>query len=329
MAPASPDADFLRLVQPHERALRLHCYRMLGSSHDSEDVMQETLVRAWRSRSSLEVPTMLRPWLYRIATNVCLDELKSRKQRLLPSDAVAPSDGSTGPTPPSPEATWLEPCPDAWITGTEADPGAAYEVKESVALAFVAALQCLSAQQRAVLLLRDVLGMPADETARALGMTVAAANSTLHRARTAARERTGGREGDSLARAPSEVDEDLLRRYVAAWGAMDIDAFVSLLHDDVVLTMPPSPTWTQGKVATSAFYANHAFVVLRDRPLAFLPVGANGQPAVAFYVAGELRAIHVVRIWQGRIIEAHHFMGRDCLAAFGLPETLPPGKGQS
>ncbi|HEY8090777.1 MAG TPA: RNA polymerase subunit sigma-70 [Polyangiaceae bacterium] len=329
MTHASPDAEFLQLVQPHERALRLHCYRMLGSSHDSDDVMQETLVRAWRSRSSLDVSAMLRPWLYRIATNVCLDELKNRKQRPLPSSAVPPSDGSTGPAPANPEATWLEPCPDAWMEGTAVDPGAAYELKESVALAFVAALQCLSAQQRAVLLLRDVVGMPADETAEALGMTVAAANSTLHRARAAARERTGGREGDELARAPAEVDEDLLKRYVAAWGAMDLDAFVSLLHDDVVLTMPPSPTWTRGKAATAAFYGTHAFVTLRGHALDLVPVGSNGQPAVAFYVDGALRAIHVVRIWQGRVVEAHHFMGRDCLAAFGLPETLPPGKGPS
>jgi RNA polymerase sigma-70 factor (ECF subfamily) len=324
MDQASPDAAFLQQVEPHERALRLHCYRMLGSSHDSDDVMQETLVRAWRSRASLEAPSMLRSWLYRIATNVCLDELKDRKQRPLPSDAVPSSDGSTSPAPASPEATWLEPCPDAWLAGTIVDPGAAYELKESVALAFVAALQCLSAQQRAVLLLRDVLGMPADETASALGMTVSAANSTLHRARAAARGRTGGREGDELARVPSEVDEDLLRRYVAAWGAMDIDAFVNLLHDDIVLTMPPSPTWMRGKPATSAFYTNYAFAGLRGRSLGFAVTGANGQPAIAFYRDGTLHAIHVIRIWQGRVVEAHHFMGRDCFAAFGLPQELAP-----
>jgi RNA polymerase sigma-70 factor (ECF subfamily) len=322
MAPA-PDDAFLRLVEPHQRALRLHCYRMLGSSHDSEDVMQETLVRAWRARASLEEASMLRPWLYRIATNVCLDELKHRKQRPLPSDVVAPVEHpGASPAPPSPEAAWLEPLPDAWLAGAGVDPGSAYELKESVALAFVAALQCLSAPQRAVLLLRDVVGMPAEETASALGMTVSAANSALHRARTAARERTGGRDGDELARVPSEIDDELLGRYVRAWQTMDLDAFVALLHDDVVLTMPPSPTWMRGKTACTDFYATHAFVSLRGHSLDFVPLGANGQPAVAFYVNGQLRAIHVVRIHGGLVVESHHFMGRECFASFGLPETV-------
>src|SRR5262245_42648590 len=170
---AGPDDAFRRLVAPHEGALRLHCYRMLGSSHDSDDVIQEILVRAWRAKDSLQNPSAVRPWLYRIATNACLDELKSRKQRPLPSDVVAPAaDPNAPPVPASPEATWLEPCPDAWLHGTSRDPGAAYELKESVALAFVAALQSLSARERAVLLLRDVIGMPAEETAAALEISV-------------------------------------------------------------------------------------------------------------------------------------------------------------
>jgi RNA polymerase sigma-70 factor (ECF subfamily) len=314
------DDSFLQLVEPHRRELRLHCYRMLGSSHDSDDMMQETLVRAWRALGLLEEPSMVRPWLYRIATNVCLDELKQRKDRRLPSDVVPQGDPAAEPVPPSLETTWLEPCPDGWIVGTSVDPGSAYELKEGVALAFVAALQCLSARQRAVLLLRDVVGMPASETASALGMTVAAADSTLHRARTAARERTGGRAEETLARVPSEINGELLGRYIGAWQARDVDAFVALLHEEVLLNMPPSPTWLRGKVAVGTFYATHAFV--ERRALGFLPIGANGQPGFGCYVGGQLTAIHVLRIHHGRVVEMHHFMSPECLGLFGLPDTL-------
>lgn len=316
--PDSLDASFLDLVEPHRRELRLHCYRMLGSSHDSEDVLQEMFIRAWRARGSLSDPSMLRSWLYRIATNVCLDELKGRKRRPLPSDLVPPGDPAADPVPPSEGATWLEPCPDGWLEGLERDPAAAYELKEGVALAFVAALQCLTARQRAVLLLRDVVGIPADETASALGMTLSATDSTLHRARAAARERTNRHDRDALV--SSEIDHDLLNRYLGAWQARNVRAFVALLCEDVLLTMPPSPTWLRGKAAVGTFYARHAFAL---RPaLHFLPVGANGQPALGCYVGGMLMAIHVVRISGSRIIEMHHFMARECFGLFPLPAKL-------
>ncbi len=321
---AAPDAAFLDLVAPHRDALRLHCYRMLGSTHDSDDVLQETLVRAWRARESLESPQAVRPWLYRIATNACLDELKGRKQRPMPVDVVPPaSDPTAPPVPASPEATWLEPCPDAWMAGVARDPGAAYEVKESVALAFVAAIQCLSAQQRAVLLLRDVLGMPAEETADALGMSVSAANSTLHRARTALRERVGGDESSVALDATSEYDEELLRRYLRAWQTLDLAAFVSLLHDDIVASMPPSPTWLRGKAAVAAFAETRPFAILGSRGHRVLPASANGQPALVFYVAGELHALHVVRFEQGRVSELHHFCDPRSFEVFGFGATDP------
>jgi RNA polymerase sigma-70 factor (ECF subfamily) len=321
---AAPDAAFLELVAPHRDALRLHCYRMLGSTHDSDDVLQETLVRAWRARESLESAQAVRPWLYRIATNACLDELKGRKQRPMPVDVVPPvADPLAPPVPASPEATWLEPCPDAWMAGVARDPGAAYEVRESVALAFVAAIQCLSAQQRAVLLLRDVLGMPADETAEALGMSVSAANSTLHRARTALRERVGGDESSVALDATSEQDEELLRRYLHAWETLDLATFVSLLHDDIVASMPPSPTWLQGKAMVAAFLKARPFVILAGKDRRLLPASANGQPALVFYVAGELHALQVVRFKQGRVIELHHFCDPRSFDVFGFGASAP------
>jgi RNA polymerase sigma-70 factor (ECF subfamily) len=324
--PHALDDAFLHLVEPYRRELRLHCYRMLGSSHDSEDVMQETLVRAWRARASLADPSTVRAWLYRIATNVCLDELKDRKSRPLPSDVGPPGDPAVDPVPPDPEVTWLEPCPDGWLAGTAVDPGAAYELKEGVALAFVAAMQCLSAQQRAVLLLRDVVGMPAEETATALGMSVSAADSTLHRARTAAQERTRAwarrRERGTTARAAPEADEALLGRYIGAWQARDVDAFAALLHEDVVLNMPPSPTWLLGKAAVATFYAGHAFA--QPLALGFVRTGANGQPAMGFYLGGKLTALHALRIEDGLVVEMHHFMNVE-FGLFDLPDSIPGG----
>ena len=319
--PRAFDERFLQLVEPHRHAIRLHCYRMLGSSHDSDDMLQETLLRAWRAHGSIEEPSRVLSWLYRIATNVCLDELKDRKDRPLPSDVVPPGDPTAEPTP-SPEATWLEPCPDTWLVGTSMDPGSTYELKESVAIAFMALLQSLSAQQRAVLLLRDVVGMSAEETANALEMAISAVNSTLHRARTAVRERIRGHEHDGIACFSSEINGALLRRYIGAWQALDIDAFEALLHEDVQLTMPPSPTWMRGKVAIATFYTTHAFAYARDRELVFLPTTANGQPAFGFYVDGKLTAIHVLRFYRGLVIDMHHFMAPECFGVFGLPKTL-------
>jgi len=315
-------ADFLALVAPYEGAIRMHCYRMLGSLQDSEDALQETLIRAWRAKDKLADRDALRPWLYRIATNACLDELATRKSRPMPMAVVPPADPARARADWPHEPTWLEPCPDAWLAGVSRDPGAVYEIKESVALAFVAALQCLTAPQRAVLLLRDVLGMSAEETAAALDMSVSAANSTLHRARVALRERVGG-TGDVID-ATSEVDDALLARYIQAWQALDLPALVALLHDDIVASMPPSPTWLAGKAATSAFLAARPFRLLAGQPIVMVPALANGQPAFGFYTSGALHAVHVVRIRGGRVLEMHHFCDAAPLArAFGLPLSSP------
>jgi RNA polymerase sigma-70 factor (TIGR02960 family) len=327
------DDSFLRTVAPLQGALRVHCYRMLGSSHDSDDVLQEVLLRAWRAKESLSDPAMLRPWLYRIATNACLDELKRRPKRGLASDLHPAAEDPLGPIAPSiEEPVWLEPLPDGWIAAArEVNPSARYAIKESVALAFVAALHALSATQRATLLLRDVVGFSAEETAEALGVTVSAANSALFRARAAVDEKIGGRDPVAIAEAAKDVDEALLARYVRAWEEVDVDALVSLMRDDVQTTMPPSPTWIAGRAANAVFY-RHMFALRRLQGLRIVRTGANGQPAFAYYrrsAEGEpfvLRALQVVEVRGGAIARIDHFLTPAVFPVFGLAAELDPAR---
>ncbi|MDP9149169.1 MAG: RNA polymerase subunit sigma-70 [Myxococcota bacterium] len=326
--PPSQQDDFLRSVEPLRPAIRLHCYRMLGSSHDGDDVVQETLLRAWRAKDSLVDSERLRPWLYRIATNVCLDELKRRPRRLLASDASPPSEDARPPFPLVEEPVWLEPMPDAWLADAEpADPHARYALKESVALAFVAVLQCLSAVQRATLLLRDVVGLSAQETAEALGIGVGAANSALFRARAAVEEKLGGCDSSAVARR-AEVDEKLLAQYVRAFEAANLDAIVALFHDELRTTMPPVPLWVAGRAANDRFY-RRLFGTLRPGQCRHLRVGANGAPALAFYRSASpgaphtLGAIQLVTTHDGAVVGIHHFMMPEVLPLFGTPHVLP------
>ncbi|HZO13121.1 MAG TPA: RNA polymerase subunit sigma-70, partial [Polyangiaceae bacterium] len=231
--------DFVAALEPLRGALRIHCYRMLGSSHDSDDMVQETLLRAWRSRDTLTDATKLKPWLYRIATNACLDELARRPRRVLASELRPAADPTLAAVDPIEEALWLEPMPDTWLAATAHDPSARYTLRESVALAFIAALQVLSPPQRAALLLRDVVGLSAEEAAAALEQSVSATNSALHRARTVIDEKVVPRDAASFAR----TDEVALASYVRAIAECDVDAMIALIHDDLHTTMPPSPTW--------------------------------------------------------------------------------------
>jgi len=326
--PPSEQEDFLRSVEPLRPAIRLHCYRMLGSSHDGDDVVQETLLRAWRAKDSLGDPERLRPWLYRIATNVCLDELKRRPRRLLASDASPPSDDAGPPFPRVEEPVWLEPMPDSWLADAEpADPHARYALKESVALAFVAVLQCLSAAQRATLLLRDVVGLSAQETAEALGIGVAAANSALFRARAALEEKLGGCDPSAVAR-HAEVDEALLAQYVRAFEEANLDAIVALFHDELRTTMPPVPLWVAGRAANERFY-RRMFGNLLPGHFRHLRVGANGAPALAFYRPASpgaphtLAAIQLVTTRDRAVVGIDHFMMPEVLPLFGAPHVLP------
>ncbi len=321
---------FEALVEPHRATLRLHCYRMLGSSYDSDDMVQETLVRAFRARHTLEDPARARAWLHRIATNVCLDELAKRPRRARGPELGPASDPDAPPAARTPDAEWIEPAPSAWLAGAapeEGNPAAQYTMKESVALAFVAALQVLTPSQRAVLLLRDVVGLSAAETAEALACSVSSANSTLHRARVTLEERVGPR-ADWSPEAVA-VDRALLERYVRAWEKGDLDAIIALLHDEVTLSMPPSPTWIAGRSDVARFFTNRVLQAVRDRLFPTTLVEVNGTVGAGFYRRGDdgegtFFALQVLEAKDGRIRVIDHFMTASSHAAFfaaGLART--------
>lgn len=326
--------DFDALLEQHRAVLRLHCYRMLGSSHDSEDMVQETFVRAFRAQHTLQDPTVARAWLYRIATNVCIDELARRPRRARGPELGPPSDPDAAPAPATPDCEWLEPVPSAWLSGTAQakSPGAEYTLKESVALAFVAALQVLTASQRAVLLLRDVVGLSAAETAQVLACSVASANSTLHRARVALEERVGPRA--TWSPEAGTVDRALLERYVRTWEKGDLEAIIALLHDDVTLSMPPSPTWISGRGAVARFFDNRVTRQLREGRFRTISVEANGSTAAGFYRLDDEEkgwvffALQVLEAKDGRVRRIDHFMSASALAPFfttGLERRLAVG----
>jgi RNA polymerase sigma-70 factor (TIGR02960 family) len=329
---------FEALVEPHRATLRLHCYRMLGSSHDSDDMVQETFVRAFRARHTLEDPATARAWLYRIATNVCIDELAKRPRRARGPELGPPADPDAPPAARTPDAEWLEPAPSAWLPGAPSDmvsPAAQYTLKESVALAFVAALQVLTPPQRAVLLLRDVVGLSAAETAEALACSVSSANSTLHRARIALEERVGPRADWSPE--ASAVDRALLERYVRTWEKGDLDAIIALLHDDVTLSMPPNPTWIAGRAGVARFYTNRVVQAVREHRFRTVLVDANGTIGAGFYRLGDdgewrFFALQVLEAKDGRIRVIDHFMTASSHAAFfagGLARALTATRQQT
>jgi RNA polymerase sigma-70 factor (ECF subfamily) len=321
-SPSTSELGFVKLVEPHRKSVRLHCYRMLGSANDCEDMVQETFVRALRSLHTLAEPAAARGWLYRIATNVCLDELKKRAPRVRGPELGENSRPDDPRPAPLPDEAWLEPVPSAWLSS--ADPDAQYGLKESVALAFVAALQILTPAQRAVLLLRDVVGLSAEETASALECSVSAANSMLHRARLTLEERVGPRS-NRPAESDAAVDRALLERYIRAWESSDLDAIVALLHEDVILSMPPIPRWLAGLDDVGRFFRSHVRGAFRATP-----VDANGAPAAAFYRVEEagqahLFAIQLFELGAGRIRMIDHFMSQRSLLAFvaeGLATTI-------
>jgi RNA polymerase sigma-70 factor, ECF subfamily len=292
MTPA--DRNFADLVEQHRAELHAHCYRMLGSVHDADDALQETLLRAWRGAAGLRDTGAARSWLYSIATNVCLTELERRRRRVLPHDFGPAVDGSIPPGAPAAEATWIEPYPDESIglPAGRAAPEATYEQREGVELAFVAALQHLGANQRAVLLLREVLGFSAQEAATMLKTTVASVNSALQRARAATAERVPERTQQATLRSLGDhALHELVDRYLSAWERCDVDAFASLLVEDASFAMPPLTTW----------YAPRDEVVAwaRESPMSgawrwqALVTSANAQPALAFYAWDEAARAHL------------------------------------
>ena len=273
--------DFARLTDPFRAELLAYCYRMLGSVHDAEDQLQETLIRAWRSYSGFRGQSSLRTWLYRIATNACLRALENRARRPLPSGLGAPGEDTAAPLPGArPEVPWLQPMPDALLRREQDDPASIVTSRTSMRLALIAALQYLPPRQRAVLILRDVLGWRAAEVAALLGTTTAAANSVLQRAR-AQLDRAGPAEDDL--REPADPDDRaLLDRYAAAFENADIAALMRVLREDAVLEMPPLPVWFAGRAQVGRFLG--AQVLREPGQFRLFPVAANGQPAFAAYL---------------------------------------------
>ena len=251
-------ADYDRLVEPHRAELRAHCYRMLGSAQDAEDALQEAMLRAWRGLARFEGRSSLRTWLYTITTNVCLKMIQRRPKLVLPIDHGPPSDPHDGTAPPLVESVWIEPYPDEdlGLGDTHAGPEARYDERESVELAFIAALQHLPARQRAVLILRDVLGFSAREVAATLDATPAAVDTALQRARRNADERLPEHSQQATMRALGDRRlREIVDRFVAAWERADVEAVVGLLAEQAVASMPPVPTWFRGREAVATFLA--------------------------------------------------------------------------
>jgi len=317
--------EFVRLADPYRRELLAHCYRMLGSIHDAEDQVQETLIRAWRSYSDFEGRSSMRTWLHRIATNNCLRALETRDRRPLPSGLGGPGDNPDSPVAASrPEVPWLQPLPDSAVLGNQDDPAYVVAARASMRLALIAALQYLPPRQRAVLILRDVLGWHAPEVADLLGISSAAANSVLQRAR-AQLERLAPEEDDI-----HEPDDPglrgLLDRYAAAFETADVGSLTELLREDATLEMPPQAIWFAGREAIARFLGRHVLVSAGEFRL--MPVGANFQPAFAAYSRAEdgtyrAHAIMVVTIRGGRIGRIVSFNDDTLFPAFGLPSEYP------
>ena len=275
---------YRRLVEPHRSELHAHCYRMLGSVQDAEDALQEALVRAWRGLPKFEGRSSLRSWLYRIATNTSLDAIERRPKRVLPIDYGPPADPHGGVGEPVVESVWIEPYPDETL-GVEdgyASPDARYEQRESVELAFIAALQLLPANQRAVLILREVLGFSAQETADTLETSVASVNSALQRARATIEKKLPDQsQQETLASLGDERLREIVEQYADAWERNDVDTVVSMLADDAAFTMPPMARWFQGTDGIRGFLEKWS--MLPEWGWQSIPTTANGQPALAFY----------------------------------------------
>ncbi|QES49799.1 RNA polymerase subunit sigma-70 [Streptomyces venezuelae] len=323
LATTEPGLD--EAMERYRVELTGYCYRMLGSSFDAEDAVQDTYIRAWRSFEKFEGRSSLRSWLYRIATNVCLDLLNAGNKRARPMDLTAPQAQASAVLNERPEVTWLEPVPDGRVLPQTADPAEAALAKESVRLAFVAALQHLPAKQRAVLILREVLAWKADETAELLDTTVASVNSALQRARAtmAAHPPREGRPAD-----PLDADQaELLRRYLTAFEAYDITSLTALLHEDAVLSMPPFDLWLQGPADIAAWHLNQGIGCKGSR---LIPTTANGLPAFGQYRPAEDGVGHTPWALQvleisadGRIVGLNAFLDTArWFPLFGLPERL-------
>jgi RNA polymerase sigma-70 factor, ECF subfamily len=326
------DADeitFSGLFERHRRELQAHCYRMVGSFDDAEDLVQETFVRAWRARAGFrrEGQWSFRAWLYRIATNACLSYLTRRTPRLLPADVAPATDPDDNVPPAALDVPWLDPYPDRLV-----DPHEAAVARETLEIAFVAAIQHLPRRQRAALILRDVAGFSARDTARLLETSVPAVNSALQRARNGLRDRLPSRRVEwARAEDPTPEEREVARRYVEALERRDFVALTALVRADARFSFPPRAVWYDGLDAFRRASDKHA----APGEHLLVPAAANLQPAFAIYLRapGQRRytplALAVVRVEQGRVVEVVHWDRPELFEAFGLPMSFPPSRGSN
>ncbi len=325
-AQAGDKTAFDTLVRPYRPELLVHCYRMLGSVHDAEDLVQETLVRAWEKRATFTSPGSYRAWLYRIATNLCLNALTRSPKRSLPPD-THPVIDPTAPLPPRKrEPIWLEPFPDELLADQYADPEDRALQRERITLAFLVALQHLTPAQRAILLLREVLDWPASEVAEWLNLSIPAVNSALQRARYTLRQlHTFSEAPLSL---PSHQLQALLDRYINLWEQADVPGLVALLREDAWFTMPPIPGWFQGRAEIETFFRTAVFIAPGKWRL--LPTRANASPAFGLYHwevqarTYKLFGLLVLGIVDGQIVNTVTFLELSSLSLFALPSTITP-----
>jgi RNA polymerase sigma-70 factor, ECF subfamily len=311
------ESAFASLVDRYRGELHAHCYRMLGSAHDAEDALQDAMLRAWRGLARFEGRSSLRSWLYTIATNTCLDQIARRPKRVLPIDYGPATDPHVAPGAPVVESVWIEPYPDE-LLGVEdgyASPDARYEQRETVELAFVAALQHLPARQRAVLILREVLGFSAKEVAASLGTTVASINSALQRARATVQERVPEQSQQATLRAlGTDGVREIVERYVDAWERCDIEAFAAMLTRDATFAMPPLASWYRGRDAIRQWAIG--WPLSGEWRWRALPAVANAQPALGFYAwnaaDGGFRpfALNVLALSGAQVAEVTAFIAR-------------------
>jgi RNA polymerase sigma-70 factor (ECF subfamily) len=316
MAGDSVSAEFTEGFEKHRAELLRHCYRMLGCFADAEDLVQDTLLRAWRSRATYSGDAPVRHWLMRIATNACLNVLERQRPRQCPQrDVEAATEGA--PLHALEEAHWVTPAPDARLFPR---PDTALERREQVSLAFLALLQRLPPKQRAALLLKDVVGWSSQEIAHTLELTVSSVSSALHRAR------------ETMAAAPydppADPEPEILAKYVRCWEERDLEGLIGMMRQDIAFAMPPFATWFHGVAAVRGFLESPRFTAFWSRGLAALPTRANGLPAFAWYTPaadGHRRphSIHVMLFEAARLVEATNFIGAYYLRGFDLPERLP------
>ena len=316
--------DLTSELEQYRKELTGYCYRMLGSVFEADDAVQETMVRAWKSIDSFEGRSALRSWLYRIATNVCLDMLRGRQRRAVAMDLGPSGTAETFAGATRPEEAWLTPIPDSRVVPDDGDPAEVAAVRESIKLAFVTALQHLPARQRAALILCEVLKWRAAEVAELLETSVASINSALQRARATLADRAIDLEAVAAPAAGAEDNSEILARFVDAFERYDMDALVKLLHDDAVMSMPPFDFWLEGAGTIVEFYVGPG-AACRDSKV--IVTAANGAPAFASYKAepdGRYLpwAVHVLDVEGGVVVGQHSFIGPQMFEAFGLPAHL-------